>query len=546
VYWLSGLAGTGKSTIARTVARRLHDQNRLAASFFFSKGGGDVGHARKFATSIAFQLTSSVPATRKHICEVITKHDNISTLSLRDQWQKLVLKPLSALNRTDGTTSLVLVIDALDECDVDSIEAVVELLTGIQALSEANLRVFMTSRPEAAIRHHFGLMLDTSCRSSRLHHIPNDVVNADIEHFLTQKLRIIGQQQYLLADWPGSEMVARMTKRAGGLFIWAATTHRFIQEGKSFAARRLESIMQQNSDGPVGPEKHLDNLYLTILRDSLSPNYKPEEKKEHCRMLRLVLGTLVVLEVPLTVQALGGLLNVGKEAIERTVQDLHAILDIPEDDHQMLRLHHPSLREFLLDRSRCTDVNFCTDEAKAHGVLASRCIERMTRFIQQGTEACINGPEDFMEHVRPAVLELAYACSCSNRHLERSGHRLAKSIRPWHDTRSHYLLRYFGYSLWHLYRETRYSTRLVISFARGNPLRYSGKMYEAMLVDCRVALSVFRVLEAELQLEQYPRELPGLAWRKPEREWTYRLDFYTSKLPEKIYAQPPVDGSRVS
>ena len=37
IYWLSGLAGTGKSTIARTVARRYFTQKRLGASFFLLK-----------------------------------------------------------------------------------------------------------------------------------------------------------------------------------------------------------------------------------------------------------------------------------------------------------------------------------------------------------------------------------------------------------------------------------------------------------------------------------------------------------------------------
>jgi hypothetical protein len=46
IFWLSGLAGTGKSTIARTVAGRCHDAKQLGASFFFSRGGGDTGCGR--------------------------------------------------------------------------------------------------------------------------------------------------------------------------------------------------------------------------------------------------------------------------------------------------------------------------------------------------------------------------------------------------------------------------------------------------------------------------------------------------------------------
>ena len=37
LFWLNGMAGTGKSTIARTVARTFHDQGRLGASYFFSR-----------------------------------------------------------------------------------------------------------------------------------------------------------------------------------------------------------------------------------------------------------------------------------------------------------------------------------------------------------------------------------------------------------------------------------------------------------------------------------------------------------------------------
>ena len=36
VYWLNGLAGTGKSTIAQTIAERTFADGRLGASFFCS------------------------------------------------------------------------------------------------------------------------------------------------------------------------------------------------------------------------------------------------------------------------------------------------------------------------------------------------------------------------------------------------------------------------------------------------------------------------------------------------------------------------------
>jgi hypothetical protein len=97
IFWLSGLAGTGKSTIARTVARRYYDRQRLAASFFFSRGGGDVGHAGRFVTSLAVQLACDVPALRQRISDAVAERDDVGKQSLRDQWHHLVLGPLSKL-----------------------------------------------------------------------------------------------------------------------------------------------------------------------------------------------------------------------------------------------------------------------------------------------------------------------------------------------------------------------------------------------------------------------------------------------------------------
>lgn len=85
IFWLCGLAGTGKSTIARTVARRYYNKQRLAASFFFSRGSGDVGHALKVVTSIAVQLAQSVPAVRQHISDAVVEHSDIVNQSLRHQ-----------------------------------------------------------------------------------------------------------------------------------------------------------------------------------------------------------------------------------------------------------------------------------------------------------------------------------------------------------------------------------------------------------------------------------------------------------------------------
>jgi hypothetical protein len=85
VYWLSGLAGTGKSTIARTVARHFARRQQLGASFFFKRGGGDLASARLFVTTIAVQLAERVPLLKKHVAAAVRATRNVSARTLQDQ-----------------------------------------------------------------------------------------------------------------------------------------------------------------------------------------------------------------------------------------------------------------------------------------------------------------------------------------------------------------------------------------------------------------------------------------------------------------------------
>lgn len=85
IFWLNDMAGTGKSTIARTIARTLTEQKRLAASFFFSRGRGDLSHTGKLFSTIARQCATTSRMLKRYICEAINENDNISRQSMRDQ-----------------------------------------------------------------------------------------------------------------------------------------------------------------------------------------------------------------------------------------------------------------------------------------------------------------------------------------------------------------------------------------------------------------------------------------------------------------------------
>ena len=382
IFWLNGLAGTGKSTIARTIARKFYDQGRLGASFFFSKGHGDIGNAGRFFTSIAVQLATRLPQLKRYICDAVVEHRDIATQSLHDQWRQLVLKPLSKLD-TDFHDPLLLVIDALDECDGDEdVRAVVQLFAEVREIKTVRLRIFMTSRSEVPVRAGFRQIPDNEHQDFALHSLSRSIVDRDIDIFLKHEFRVIKHERALSTNWPSEQAIQNMIRKSSGLFIWAATACRFISEGKKLATERLSMILEEKSSG-TAPEKKLNEIYITVLTNSIGPEYNEQEREYLHELLRRVLGSIVVLFSPLPTLSIAKLLNIPREDINQTLEDLHAILNIPKQQSHPIRLHHPSFRDFLLDKDRCGDACFWVDEKRAHKDLAGHCITLMSTTLKQ-------------------------------------------------------------------------------------------------------------------------------------------------------------------
>ncbi|PQE28651.1 vegetative incompatibility het-e-1 protein [Rutstroemia sp. NJR-2017a WRK4] len=445
IFWLNGLAGTGKSTIARTIARNYFDQKRLGASFFFSKGGGDVAHTRKFVTSLAVQLARNIPSLQRYICDAIIERRDIASQSLRDQWRQLVLRPLSRLDGSLSAFSYVLIVDALDECDNEEhIRMILQLLAEARALKTIQLRVFLTSRPEIPIRHSIYQIPQAEHRDFVLHNILSSIIDHDIYVFMKHNLGIIRQERTFGDDWPGEHILKKLVLNASGLFIWAATACRFICEGKRFAPKRLDTILKGSSSIVIPPEKHLDEIYTTVLKNSISSDYQDEEKEELYKILKYTLGSIVLLFSPLSIFSLSNLLNLSKQDIDQAVEDLHAILDIPEDQNRSLRLHHPSFRDFLLNKERCEDSNIWVDEKQAHQTLAFDCIKLMSTFLKQdvceqkasGTLVA-NIERNRIEDYLPP--EVRYACLYWIQHLQKGGVQLYDNDRVHHFLHKHLL-----------------------------------------------------------------------------------------------------------
>ncbi|KAG8964294.1 hypothetical protein FRC03_001947, partial [Tulasnella sp. 419] len=223
MFWLNGMAGTGKSTIARTVAKGLDDRGLLGASFFFSRDEEDRQCTVRLFPTIAYQLARSVPPLREHI--VAVANPDVCTSMMQKQMCKLILGPLRA--SIDVPSPIVIVLDALDECANENhvIELLVLLSSALQTLrSHLNLKVMVTGRPEIHIQGQFKRPgMDAVSSISYLHDIDKSIVSDDILQYFNHHLEVIRNEALSAnTDGPLPSDVNTLVQMADGLFIFAS------------------------------------------------------------------------------------------------------------------------------------------------------------------------------------------------------------------------------------------------------------------------------------------------------------------------------------
>lgn len=445
IFWLNGMAGTGKSTIAQNIARTLTKQNRLAASFFFSRGRGDLSNTGKLFSTIARQLTATSRMLKHYICEAIAEHDNISQQSMRDQWTKLAYQPLVKLEGVQQSPLiLVFVIDALDECmSQQDIRTLLQLLTEARDFKNLQLRVLVTSRPEISIRLGFRGISRSMHNDFVLHDIPAAIIQHDISVFLKHELSKIKEERLLPFDWPGKQRLELLVERSGELFIYAATVCRFIQDPKWLPEERLNVVLQGNNDLQWSTQK-LDEVYVQILRTSVIGDCNEREKEILAQRFRHTVGSIITLFASLSTFTLAKLFPALSDTISVTLDPLKSLLNVPEDRTSPIQLLHPSFRDFLINQERCFDTLFWIDEKKAHHDIAEQCLYVMSKTLKRNicrlkTPGTLKNETDISTVNRYLPCHVQYACQHWVDHLQQSDLSFHDSKRVYEFLQTHFL-----------------------------------------------------------------------------------------------------------
>ncbi|EKM60092.1 uncharacterized protein PHACADRAFT_87077, partial [Phanerochaete carnosa HHB-10118-sp] len=227
ILWLNGQPGSGKTTLAFTVAQRCRASRTLGANFFCSRSDSDCSNASLVFTTIAYQLGLFYEPYKDLVAEILKKDPQLVYSSVSRQFEELIVQPLTHLR--GGFPPCVIVIDALDECRDPQVTSAVlsTLLKHAEDLSP--LRFFVTSRPE---RHIITRFDSPNYRSASgrllLHEVPLESVAPDIKKYVTTSLSEVRLEFGLAESWPDEADIDIVSRLANGSFIFAATATKFI------------------------------------------------------------------------------------------------------------------------------------------------------------------------------------------------------------------------------------------------------------------------------------------------------------------------------
>jgi hypothetical protein len=414
------LAGTGKSTIAQTVAERVFAEGRLGASSFCSRDFEDRSNLHFIFPTLAVQLARRYAGFRSIFVPLVQSDPGIAYESLYNQMNKLIVQPL-----VKSAISTVIVIDALDECkDEEPASAILSVLG--QFVSEIpRVKFFLTGRPEPRIREGFRLPLMAKATDVFvLHAVESGRVDNDIRLFFRHRLSELANRRRGLDGWPTKEQLDLLCQRAAGLFIYAVATARFIDHKNNNPKKQLDRLLQTPEssirEGKTAFKANttLDSLYTSILQDAFG-----EDDPEDDHKVRSVLGAVILAANPLSASTIAALLGFDTEDVFPVMSSAHSLLILQEDVNHPARPFHKSFPDFIVDPTRCTNQRFRVSPPDHHTELLVGCLELMNRRLEQNVcklpEGVVNSEVDDLKERTERFIDhsLQYACRSWHKHL---------------------------------------------------------------------------------------------------------------------------------
>ena len=410
IFLLTGGPGTGKSTIARTIAETYATTDELATYIFFTRGKADTKATvtntviRTIACNIASynsQITHTIHSTLKAM-------GNRPFLPSYTLFDKLLLIPLK---NNEMPKTIVIVLDALDECGslYEQIQ-LARLFRDKFRILPSNIRFFVTSRPEHQIVSILSPLSSIGqsccCVHEKLDH-KSESSRKDVTEYIRYNLEDMRNRRLLrvVRDWPWDENIAKLGRAADGLFIWAATVIEFIDGPGQGRRDRLRYLLSDTR------RINLDTLYSTIFENCVNLE-NVLRKEQFSRVVSLILfGRTPMLDVEID-----KFLDIKEGTTKDVLRYSRSLIDYEPGCFTPIQIHHISLYDYLISPTTAESVWFIDADTEKKR-LALRCLELMKRHLRfnicnlESSFVLNDDVPDFNERVKKNISPaLRYAC----------------------------------------------------------------------------------------------------------------------------------------
>lgn len=352
VFWLYGLAGTGKSTTATTVANIVRDQRRLGAFIFFNRDRSEHNSPKDVIRTLAYKLADFDFRIGLAVAKAMKTNSGIIEAPLDTQFRVLLTDPLHSVADTlqeDGP--IVVIVDALDECgDRDSREKLFSVFQERLPDLPKFLRIFITSRLETDIE------ITLRRPHVRGHELAiEETTREDVKIYLREQLGVLRNKRKLREDWPNEETVSGLAQRSHGLFIWASTVCKFIDAYNPIA--HLKIVM--DAELSHGAERALNDLYRIALTTA-----GQWDNEFFVADFQRVFGTIFSATQRLSRTAVDALASTSPTTPMDSLtllEHFECLMSLKTDPENRIGILHPSFFDYLTTASRCT-----TSDGKLH------------------------------------------------------------------------------------------------------------------------------------------------------------------------------------
>jgi hypothetical protein len=383
VYWLTGVAGTGKTTVAQSVADMAKKLDILGATFLFSHASEDRRDYRRVIPTLAYQLARDA-RLRPGVVAAVNADKAIAMTSTSIQARHLLFDVLQRLSSSPPSCVLI-VLDALDECNKDAQrmhggDLIPILIAGLKNVPF--VKVFLTSRSEPSIEVMFiDKDLHSQSRTLALHRdIEEKIVQSDIDRYLHSELKKLRGRIPNNPNFPPEADVRTLVERANNLFIYARTTVEYISDPLGEPDSRLAALIEAKPGLTEGQFGRLDDLYSQILRTAHDAS---RHRSKVNADLRTVLVTLVLVQQQIPASVIAAIADVDDSRCREYLRHISALLNYQHKPDEPVRLMHLSFPDFLSDPLRCFELSgYVVEPESDHLRIVESCLEHMNRLLR--------------------------------------------------------------------------------------------------------------------------------------------------------------------